>query len=54
MELVTQLREKGLPAYFTIDAGPNVKIVTLEPHGNAITSVLKQTVPEAIIKTTRI
>jgi len=34
------LRKKGIPAYFTIDAGPQVKILTLGKYENVITSHL--------------
>ncbi|MCK4517314.1 diphosphomevalonate decarboxylase [Candidatus Babeliales bacterium] len=30
MEKVKELRSSGIPCYFTIDAGPNVKVLTLE------------------------
>lgn len=30
MKQVKALRDRGIPCYFTIDAGPNVKILTLE------------------------
>lgn len=36
--LVRGLREEGLPAWFTIDAGPNVHILTEEQHLDAIES----------------
>ena len=27
MQLVRQLRKQGIPCYFTMDAGPNVKVL---------------------------
>ena len=32
IHFVKNLRQKGLPAYFTIDAGPQIKIITLPPY----------------------
>jgi diphosphomevalonate decarboxylase len=40
IELVNKLRTQGMPAYFTIDAGPNVKILTLDKHQDKILSEL--------------
>ena len=34
--LVQQLRAEGLPLYLTIDAGPNVKLLFLEPDRAAV------------------
>lgn len=39
MERVHVLRAQEIPCYFTIDAGPNVKILTLDQHVNHITQV---------------
>lgn len=41
IELVNKLRAGGIQCYFTIDAGPNVKILTLEKHQDQILSELK-------------
>ncbi len=38
---VNQLRANGVQCYFTIDAGPNVKILTLEKYQDKILSELK-------------
>lgn len=38
---VNQLRANGVQCYFTIDAGPNVKIITLEKYQDKIVSELK-------------
>jgi diphosphomevalonate decarboxylase len=40
IELVNNLRSNGVPAYFTIDAGPNVKILTLDMYQDKILSEL--------------
>ncbi|MBU1008330.1 diphosphomevalonate decarboxylase [Candidatus Dependentiae bacterium] len=39
MQQVQKLRHQKIPCYFTIDAGPNVKIITLDQHVNQITQV---------------
>jgi diphosphomevalonate decarboxylase len=36
IEEVRALRKKGIPAYFTIDAGPQVKVITLGDHVSAL------------------
>ncbi len=41
IELVNRLRADGIQCYFTIDAGPNVKILTLEKYQDKILSELK-------------
>lgn len=46
VDYVTHLRKTGIPCYFTIDAGPNVKIITLESHVEEIVCKLKQNCPE--------
>ncbi|MSP24732.1 MAG: diphosphomevalonate decarboxylase [Myxococcales bacterium] len=38
MHAVRRLRRQGLPAYFTIDAGPHVKVLTLASHAAAVTT----------------
>lgn len=30
MQLVEELRVRGIPCYYTMDAGPNVKVLCLE------------------------
>lgn len=42
METVHNLRRTGTPCYFTIDAGPNVKILTTEHYEPLITKELKR------------
>lgn len=41
MNKVQELRENGIPAYFTIDAGPNVKVLYLPENENAIQQSLE-------------
>ncbi len=40
MDLVRQLRNNGLPCYFTMDAGPNVKILVERKNENALLHAL--------------
>ncbi|GIO24774.1 diphosphomevalonate decarboxylase [Oceanobacillus sp. J11TS1] len=41
MQTVQDLREQGIPAYFTIDAGPNVKVMYLPEDENKVKSRLQ-------------
>lgn len=41
IESVKQLRNKGIPCYFTIDAGPNVKIITTKKYLSDITEQIE-------------
>ncbi|KRO18205.1 diphosphomevalonate decarboxylase [Lacticaseibacillus saniviri] len=41
--MVQTLRDQGIPAYATMDAGPNVKILTTQPH---VDTILKALEPE--------
>lgn len=41
MQTVRNLRDMGIPAYFTIDAGPNVKVLYLPEHEEIIHSTLR-------------
>lgn len=43
METVQQLRKQGIPAYFTIDAGPNVKVLYLPKDEEKVLTTLRQT-----------
>lgn len=43
MQTVQGLREKGIPAYFTIDAGPNVKVLYLPEHEEKVQHILRST-----------
>ncbi|WP_010099568.1 diphosphomevalonate decarboxylase [Ornithinibacillus scapharcae] len=40
MQTVQELRAKGIPAYFTIDAGPNVKVLYLPEHEDMVQNTL--------------
>jgi len=42
MERVRELRAAGVPAYFTMDAGPHVKVVTLPMHAEEVTNKLAE------------
>ncbi|AIF42120.1 diphosphomevalonate decarboxylase [Virgibacillus sp. SK37] len=42
MQTVRQLREQGIPAYFTIDAGPNVKVLYLPDDEKTVEKVLRE------------
>jgi len=42
MEAVQELREEGILAFFTIDAGPNVKVITLPQDEKKVVSRLSQ------------
>jgi len=41
MQAVQNMRNKGIPAYFTIDAGPNIKVLYLPEHENKIQKELQ-------------
>lgn len=51
METVQALRKEGIPAYFTIDAGPNVKVLYLPEAEEKVINRLKETmgVTEVIV-----
>jgi diphosphomevalonate decarboxylase len=40
IDAVRGLREDGIPAFFTIDAGPNVHVITLESHAGELAEAL--------------
>ncbi|GLO64416.1 diphosphomevalonate decarboxylase [Oceanobacillus kimchii] len=42
MQTVQQMREEGIPAYFTIDAGPNVKVLYLPEDERKVKQKLEQ------------
>ena len=42
MSKVQEMREQGIPAYFTIDAGPNVKVLYLPEHEAAVEKKLRE------------
>lgn len=41
MHFIQGLREKGLPAYFTIDAGPQVKVITMPEYIPKLKTLVK-------------
>lgn len=43
IEEVRALRKQGIPAFFTIDAGPHVKVLTMPEHEAAVTRALVAT-----------
>ncbi|GCF93820.1 diphosphomevalonate decarboxylase [Enterococcus florum] len=42
MSLVRQLRQEGLPCYFTMDAGPNVKVLVQKTHEKQVLQKLAE------------
>lgn len=43
MQTVQSLREQGIPAFFTIDAGPNVKVLYLPEDEDKLKKQLQAT-----------
>ena len=43
MQTVQKMRDSGIPAYFTIDAGPNVKVLYLPENEEAVQKILRGT-----------
>lgn len=43
METVQKMRREGIPVFFTIDAGPNVKVLYLPQHENIVKETLYAT-----------
>jgi len=41
MQAIQSMRKKGIPAYFTIDAGPNVKVLYLPEFEDIIKNELQ-------------
>jgi diphosphomevalonate decarboxylase len=48
---VRALRDAGVPAYFTIDAGPHVKVLTTAEHTPAVERALEQVAGVRAVKT---
>jgi diphosphomevalonate decarboxylase len=42
MQFVRSEREKGLPAFYTIDAGPNVHVITPQVNSTRLTEMLRE------------
>ncbi len=53
MQMVRDLREKGIPAYYTIDAGPNVKVLYLPENEEVIEKTLRNIPGVADIRLSR-
>lgn len=49
MDLVRGLRERGIPCYFTMDAGPNVKILCKKSDSDIIVGELSRTFDNSMI-----
>ncbi|WP_088810120.1 MULTISPECIES: diphosphomevalonate decarboxylase [unclassified Listeria] len=47
MEEVRKLRAEGIPAYFTMDAGPNVKVICLRENENLVAERMRKFVKDA-------
>jgi len=46
LTLVADMRRQGLLAFATLDAGPNVKIITTQAHAPLIVSQLQAAMPD--------
>src|SRR5690625_5160272 len=42
MQTVQDMRDKGIPVFFTIDAGPNVKVLYLPQHEDIVKKTLRE------------
>jgi len=54
METIRELQEKGLPVFFTIDAGPQLKAVCLPEVGDSVLDALRATAGVIDIMQTRL
>ena len=54
MQTVQQLRDSGIPAYFTIDAGPNVKVLYLPEHEEKVQETLRNVPGVTDVKLSRV
>ncbi|GGA78770.1 diphosphomevalonate decarboxylase [Ornithinibacillus halotolerans] len=54
MQTVRALREQGIPAYFTIDAGPNVKVLYLPENEEEVQSTLRNIPGVTDVKLSRV
>lgn len=48
MHLVREMRAQGIQAYFSIDTGPSVVILTLKHHTDTVVNGLKKNLPEKL------
>lgn len=53
LDLVVQLRQDGLPAYATMDAGPNVKVLCRSADSGRVTKAVQVAVPGIRVVTAR-
>lgn len=49
MDAVEELRREGVQAFYTMDAGPNVKILCLAEHAERVAAALREAVGEATV-----
>ncbi|WP_099221651.1 diphosphomevalonate decarboxylase [Listeria costaricensis] len=49
MDIVREMRHNGIPAYFTMDAGPNVKVICLRKDEQQIQTRLKEIISQVYI-----
>ncbi|WP_239253841.1 diphosphomevalonate decarboxylase [Listeria ilorinensis] len=49
MDIVREMRHNGIPAYFTMDAGPNVKVICLRKDEQKIYEHLKKVISQVYI-----
>src|SRR5690606_9394690 len=54
MQTVQRLRDSGIPAYFTIDAGPNVKVLYLPEHEEKVQETLRNIPGVSDVKLSRV
>ena len=53
LHAVRAVREEGLPAWATIDAGPNVKVLTRGSSAEQVATALRESVPGAAVSVRR-
>jgi diphosphomevalonate decarboxylase len=42
MQAIREWRDEGLPVFFTIDAGPNVHVITIDDYRNEVEKRLRE------------
>ncbi|WP_425280127.1 diphosphomevalonate decarboxylase [Leuconostoc litchii] len=50
LSLIQDMRHQGILAYATIDAGPNVKIITTKDEASTIVNILKNAMPTLAVE----
>ena len=53
LHTVRAMRQDGLPAWATIDAGPNVKVLTRGGSAERVAAVLRERIPGAAVSVRR-